>query len=67
MEHEEFQLKVVESLARLETHMQDLVGNGKPGRVTNLEKEVQALARWRWIITGGIITVSVIIHFVFRY
>lgn len=67
MEHEEFQTKVVESLARLETHMTSLVGNGQKGRVTKLEEAVESLNRWRWIIAGGVIVISAFVHFVFRY
>lgn len=67
MDHEEFQTKVVESLARLETNMENLVGNGQPGRVTKLEEEVKDLSKWRWIIGGVIIAISALIHFLFKY
>lgn len=67
MEPQEFQLHVIESLARLETNMTTLVGNGQPGRVTKLEDRVDSLRRWRWLITGGIIAISALIHFVFKY
>ena len=67
MDHQEFQTKVVDSLARLETHMEDLVGNGKPGRVKELEDQVDGLSKWRWFLGGAIIAISAIIHFVFKY
>lgn len=71
MTHDEFQIKVIESLAELKTDVKSLVGNGQPGRVTMLEQDVKALIRWRWIVTGGILAVSAvisaIIHFLFRY
>lgn len=63
----DFETKVIESLARLETHMEGLVGNGQPGRVTKLEEKVDGLSKWRWMLIGGAIALSAIIHFVFRY
>ena len=35
--------EIAPAIARLETQMTTLVGNGKPGRVTVLEEEVEAL------------------------
>lgn len=67
MENKEFETRVTESLARLETHMENLVGNGQPGRVTKLEEKVDSLSKWRWIISGALIAGSAIIHFVFKY
>lgn len=67
MTNEEFQIHVVENLADLKANMHQLVGNGQPGRVKLLEDEVKSLGKWRWLITGGIIAVSAVIHFVFKY
>jgi hypothetical protein len=67
MEQEEFQLHVVDSLARLETKMTDLIGNGKLGRVGTLERSVERLKKFAWLIGGALVTISAIIHFVFRY
>lgn len=67
MTNDEFQIHVVETLAELKTDMHNLVGNGQPGRVRVLEKKVEDLGKWRWLITGGIIAVSAIIHFIFKY
>lgn len=67
MTPDDFQSHVIDSLARLETHMTSLIGNGQPGRVTKLEKAVAGLVRWKWIITGVILSASALIHFVFRY
>lgn len=47
-----------ERLARLETHMESLVGNGQPGRLTLVENEVSEIQRWRWKATGIYIGVS---------
>jgi hypothetical protein len=69
--NEDFQSKVIDSLARLETHMEDLVGNGKPGRVANLEEDVEDLKKTRWTLGGAVIgiagAISAIVHFVFKY
>jgi hypothetical protein len=71
MTSDEFQFHVVDALARLDTKMATLVGNGQPGRISILEVQVEALKRARWIaggvITGITIVVSALIHFVFKY
>lgn len=67
MEHEEFQIKVIDSLARLETHMDSLVGNGQPGRVTKLEIAVAKLIRFKYFLFGAAIAISTLIHFLFKY
>lgn len=67
MEHEEFQLKVISALTRLETNMDSLVGNGQPGRVKELEDKVGFLQKIAWVGAGVLVAVSAIIHFVFRY
>lgn len=71
MTQDEFQLHVVDTLARLDTKMTDLVGNGKPGRVKELEKQVESLKKARWTFGGVILgvagTVSALVHFLFKY
>lgn len=47
-----------ERLARVETHVESLVGNTQPGRLTVLENKVSALQQWRWKTTGIYIGVS---------
>lgn len=42
-----------ERLARLETQMYSLVGNGQPGRIGLLERAVESLSRWRWWVVGA--------------
>lgn len=44
-----FEQHVVDSLARLETSMESLVGNGHPGRVAELERKVL------YLIIGGVL------------
>lgn len=67
MNTEEFQSHVIDALARLDVKVTDLVGNGQPGRVSKLEDAVDSLNRWRWIIAGGVLTISALVHFVFKY
>lgn len=67
MDQEQFHADVIASLARLETNMKSLVGNGQPGRVTQLEEAVESLNRWKWIVAGVIITISALVHFIFKY
>ena len=42
-----------ERLARLETQMYGLMGNGQPGRISLLEQSVDSLSRWRWWVVGA--------------
>jgi AICAR transformylase/IMP cyclohydrolase PurH len=46
-----------QAIARLETSMTTLIGNGQPGRVTLIEVAVDGLQRWRaWsvgVTVGG--------------
>jgi hypothetical protein len=67
METNEFQLHVVDALARLETKVEDLSGNGKPGRVAVLEKSVGKIKKIVYVGTGVVITLSALIHFIFKY
>lgn len=47
-----------ERLARVETHVESLVGNTQPGRLTVLENKVSELQHWRWKTTGIYIGIS---------
>lgn len=67
MNSDDFQTHVIDMLARLDTKMEDLAGNGKPGRVSKLEDAVESLNKWRWIIAGGVLGLSALVHFIFRY
>jgi len=46
-------------LVRIATQMQDLAGNGQPGRVSRLESEVHRLDRWRYWMMGAIAAIGV--------
>jgi hypothetical protein len=67
---EDFQIHVVDSLARLDAKLESLAGNGQPGRVGKLENQLEDLKAARWTIggiaTGIAITISTIIHFLFK-
>jgi hypothetical protein len=71
MTPDEFQLHVIESLAKLDTHMVHLVGNGQPGRIRLIEEDLEALKKARWTLGGMIVgittAVSAAIHFLFKY
>jgi hypothetical protein len=68
---EEQYSKIIDSLARLETHVGSLVGNGTPGRVGRLELDVDELKKDRWKLGGAISGISIagssIIHFLFKH
>lgn len=53
-----------ERLARLETNMTTLVGNGQPGRITLLEQAVTKLQQWRWKLAGVAAAVSCVVSFI---
>jgi hypothetical protein len=44
-----------ERLARIETHMYSLVGNGQLGRIAPLERAIEELKRWPggWLVVAG--------------
>lgn len=67
MDHDKFQDTVIEKLTRLETHMESLIGNGQPGRISKLEDDVKSLDRLKWraggVITGASVVISALIHF----
>jgi hypothetical protein len=58
-------LSTGERLSALETSMRTLVGNGQPGRITQIEESVKGLERWKWkvlgISTGGSAVVSAVL------
>lgn len=68
MSPDDFQTHVIDTLARLDTKMDTLVG--EDGRVTKLEEDVEDLKVARWTITGmatGIsIVASSIVNFIFK-
>ena len=41
-----------ERIAVLESQMEELVGNGQPGRIAGLEKAIVGLSRFQWIAIG---------------
>lgn len=59
-----------ERLARLETHVESLVGNGQPGRLTLVENKVSELQHWRWkatgIYTGASAVISAVVAFLYH-
>jgi hypothetical protein len=59
-----------ERLAKLETHVEFLIGNGQPGRLTKLEANVNELIRWKLKTVGWGIgvrsVVSAVVAFVYQ-
>ena len=41
-----------ERFAALETHLNSVVGNGQPGRLTLVEQSCKELSAWRWKMVG---------------
>jgi len=48
-----FEATVLRSLATLETQMEELVGNGQPGRISSLERRVARHDKVLWLVTGA--------------
>lgn len=47
-----------EKLARVETHVESMIGNTQPGRLTLVENKVSELQHWRWTMAGIYIGIS---------
>lgn len=58
MTPDDFQDHVIDTLARLDTKMDTLVG--PDGRIPKLETDVESLKKARWTIGGIVTTVSVL-------
>ncbi|MGH9404395.1 MAG: hypothetical protein ACRD3D_01005 [Terriglobia bacterium] len=58
MTDQAFQEHVIDSLARLETDMRALVGNGQPGRVDKIEAEISSLQESRARGRGAIAAIG---------
>lgn len=56
-----------ERLATLETHMDNLVGNHQPGRLTVLENKVTAIQQWKHYTTGIYVGISGLVSAVTAY
>ena len=63
MTNEDFQQHVIDSLARLETHVGGLVGSDQtgPGRVTVLEEKVNKLEKKSVFTTGVAVGASTVV------
>ncbi len=53
MRSHDFRLLVIQKLTLLETMMADLAGNGRPGRIQQLEDKVRSHDRLFWLLTGA--------------
>lgn len=71
MTTDDFQSHVIDTLARLDTKIESLIGNGQPGRVGKLEASVEELKRARWTLGGAILGISTglssLVHFLFKH
>jgi hypothetical protein len=50
---QDFRLMIVSKLTRLETLLEDLAGNGQPGRIQRIEERLRAHDRWLWTSAGA--------------
>jgi hypothetical protein len=57
----DFEREVIKALAELTTDMKSIVGNGQPGRLDYVEKDVKALSRTQNRIIGALLFLSVIL------
>jgi hypothetical protein len=56
-----------ERIATLEIHVKTgITGNGTPSRLSLVERTVESLQRWRWMILGGAGTISALVTYSFH-
>ncbi len=68
MHDNDFKIKVVEALSRIETNVGELLGApGRKGRVVKIEEDVSALKKWRYTLYGGLIAASALAHWFIDY
>jgi len=52
-------MQLVSDVSAIKTGQEDLkrelLGNGQPGRIQNLEEDVKSLNRKHWMISGGLV------------
>lgn len=48
-------------LGELRRQMKELMGNGQPGVIEQFNRRLNALEKWRWIQTGGILVLLYLI------
>lgn len=61
MTHDAFQQQVISDLSELKTNMASLIGNGQPGRIGSLEREVKNHSK----IINRVIGALIVINFLF--
>lgn len=59
-----FENDTVRRVAVAESQLHALLGNGQPGRIAHIEKDVDELKQWKWwiagIAAGAPVTVTII-------
>lgn len=48
----DFARELGERVSVNETQLHSLLGNGQPGRISMIERSVDALKQWRWKVVG---------------
>jgi Holliday junction resolvasome RuvABC endonuclease subunit len=59
--------KTGERLARLETDVKSLLGNGQPGRIGILEATVARIDRFKYWLMGGAASFAFVADLVYRF
>lgn len=54
------------TLVELRTQMTSLLGNGQPGRISNIEAQVASLTRMNYYLTGALVTLAGAATWLFR-
>jgi hypothetical protein len=57
----DFEREVIKALAELTTDMKTIVGNGQPGRLDYVEKDIKLLSRTQNRIIGALVFLSVVL------
>jgi len=54
-------LDIAGRLSKLETQMTTVLGNGRPGKLRQIEDDIETFKEWKWSLVGAAGAISVIV------
>ena len=52
MTDKQLQMEILQRLTAIETHLENLVGNGQPGTIEKIQARLSTVEQWVWRATG---------------